>query len=214
MSTVRRRCVAAVCGLALLAPLVFVAQPASAFPKGDPVIKFNYRVVASTHIKKLNQTITPPPGRFKGAVDIATSKLKGSISLPPVSFTFSEAGIPLMTATAQIVQAKPVTGTLKLATLKVTATSTFNLRIIDAHASPGLPGIGALPVPPVNLVGNSCTTEKPISVTMSGKANLAGTSTFTGSFTIPKFKTCGALTTVLNQLIPGPGNTFTATASA
>jgi hypothetical protein len=203
---------AAFCGLALLTPLVFAAQPASAFPKGDPVLKFNYKVVANTHIKKLNQTITPPPGHFKGAVDLANSKLVGSITLPPVSFTFSEAGIGLMTATAQIVQAKPVTGTLKLSTLKVTATSTFNLRITDAHLSPGLPVIGPLPVPPVNLVGNSCTTAKPISVTMSGIANLGGTSTFSGTFTIPNFKTCGALTTVLNQLIPGPGNTFTATA--
>jgi hypothetical protein len=209
---VRRRCVAAACGLALLAPLVFVAQPASAFPKGAPVLTFNYKVIASTHIKKLNQTITPPQGRFKGAVNLKTQKLEGHIKLPPVKFTFSQAGIPLMTATAQIVEAKPVTGTLKFATLKVTATSTFNLRIIDAHASPGLPGVGPLPVPPVNLVGDKCTTAKPISVTMSGKANLGGKSTFSGSFTIPNFKTCGALTTVLNQLIPGPGNTFTATA--
>jgi len=212
MSTVRRRCVAALCGLALLVPLAFAAQPAAAFPKGDPVLKFNYKVVASTHIKKLNQTITPPPGHFKGGVDLKTSKLQGHITLPPVTFTFSEAGIPLMTATAQIVEAKPVTGTLQISTFKVTATSTFNLRIIDAHASPGVPVVGPLPVPPVNLVGNSCTTEKPISVTMSGIASLGGKSKFTGTFTIPNFKTCGALTTVLNQLIPGPGNTFTATA--
>ena len=97
---------------------------------------------------------------------------------------------------------------------KVTATSTFNLRIIDAHASPGVPGIGPLPVPPVNLVGNKCTTEKPISVTMSGIANLAGTSTVHRIVHDPEVQDVRRAHAVLNQLIPGPGNTFTATASA
>jgi hypothetical protein len=44
------------------------------------------------------------------------------------------------------------------------------------------------------------------------RASLDKPSTFKGVFTIPHFKTCGALTAVLNQLIPGPGNTFRATA--
>ena len=42
---------------------------------------------------------------------------------------------------------------------------------------------------------------------------LAGTSTFAGTFTLPNFKTCGAATTGLNLVLPGPGNTFTATAT-
>jgi hypothetical protein len=217
MSALRRRCVAAVVGLALVTPLVLAAQPASAFPKGDFVFPFNYKVVASTHIKKLNQTITPPPGRFKGGIDVTQGGLlQGSITLPPVTFTFSPAaGIPLATATAQIVQAKPVIGKVTLANLHVTATATFNLRILSVvPATPTVPGVGPLPVPvpPVNLVGDQCTTEKPIVVTMTGVASLTKKSTFTGSFTIPNFKTCGALTIALNQLIPGPGNTFSATA--
>jgi hypothetical protein len=68
-------------------------------------------------------------------------------------------------------------------------------------------------VPPVNLVGTSCTTASPISVTMSGIAHLGAPSTFKGSFTIPNFANCEAMTTVLNEEIPGPGNTFSATAS-
>ncbi len=217
MSVVRRRFVAAVAGFALLAPLVLTAQPASAFPKDDFVYKFSYKIVASTHVKKLNQTITPPPGRFTGGIDItAGGVLVGSIKLPPVKFTFSPAaGIPLATVTAQIVQAKPVTGNVDLGNFHVTATSTFNLRILSVvPATPTVPGVGPLPVPvpPVNLVGDSCTTEKPIVVTMSGTASLTKKSTFKGTFTIPNLKNCGALTVALNQLIPGPGNTFTATA--
>jgi hypothetical protein len=65
----------------------------------------------------------------------------------------------------------------------------------------------------VNLVGNSCTTASPIKVTMSGIAHLTGASTFSGGFTMPDFANCGALTSVINQEIPGPGNSFSATAT-
>jgi hypothetical protein len=199
--------------LAVCASLVVAAQPASAFPPGDPVFPFNYTVNASTHIKKLNQTITVPPGKFTGGIDLKTSRLTGSITLPPASFTYTPAGLPLgVTATAQIVQVKPVTGKVNLANLRVTATSTFNIRIIHAYAAlPALPL--PLPIPPVNLVGNNCTTATPVSVTMTGTANLGGASTFSGIFTIPNFKSCGAATAGLNLLIPGPGNTFTAKAT-
>jgi len=210
---------------ALVLPIVGSAQPARAFPKGDFVFNFAYKVKASTTIKKLNQTISPPPGTFKGGIDIDKGGvLLGHIKLPPTTFTFSEAGLPLAKATAQIVEAKPVTGKVNLSKFFVTATSTFNLKILSVvPAAPSLSAIGGLPlpplpvppvpVPPVNLVGKTCTTEKPIVVTMTGIAHLDKPSTFKGTFTIPKFKTCGALTAVLNQLIPGPGNTFAATAT-
>ncbi|HEV2309020.1 MAG TPA: hypothetical protein VGU73_00740, partial [Acidimicrobiia bacterium] len=63
----------------------------------------------------------------------------------------------------------------------------------------------------VNLVDSGCTTSKPIMVTMSGVFSLTAPSTFSGTYTIPTFEHCGPLTVALNQLIPGPGNTFTAT---
>jgi hypothetical protein len=215
MSTLRRRCLVGIAVAAMCAPVAVVARPASAFPKHHTVIKFNYKVLATTYVKKLDQTITTP-GRFKGGISIEAQRLEGSINLPPVSFTFSQAGIPLVTATAQIVQAKPVKGTIDLRTLKVKVTSSFNMRIRSAYvANPSVPGIGPLPValPPVNLVGDQCTTETPIVVTMAGKANLTKKSTFKGTFTIPNFKTCSLMTDVLNQLVPGPGNTFSATAT-
>jgi hypothetical protein len=196
-----------VAGIALMllaaAPLVAIAEPAGAFPKGDSVLGFSYKIRATTHIKKINQTISPPPGTFKGEIDLNQQRLQGSITLPPASFTLQEAGLPVATATARIVQAKPVTGTIDLSTLRVKATSTFNLLIVSVYPT----GV------PVNLVGNSCTTATPVSVTMSGTASLDKPSKFTGTFTIPKFKTCGLATAVLNQLIPGPGNTFSAVAT-
>ena len=71
---------------------------------------------ASTTIKKLNQTISPPPGTFKGGIDIDKGGLLlGHIKLPPTTFTFSEAGLPLgERPPRQIVEAKPVTGKVNL----------------------------------------------------------------------------------------------------
>jgi hypothetical protein len=196
------RCLA---GIALAVVLMSTAAiaPAAGATKKDAFLAFSYKIKATTHIKKLNQSITPPQGTFKGKIDLTTKKLSGSINLPQATFTTTLAGVVPLTATARIVQAKPVTGMINLNTFRVTATSTFNLVIVSLYAA----GV------PVNLVGNSCTTATPVSVTMSGVAAITGASKFSGTFTIPKFKTCGASTVAINQLIPGPGNTFSATAT-
>jgi Flp pilus assembly protein TadG len=142
-----------------------------------------------------------------------------------VTFTFTEAGVGLVTATAAIVETKAITGKVNLNNFRVTATATFNMLLLSMYpAQPKVPtitvpGIGTItlptlpPLPKVNLVGKNCTTETPISVTMSGKVTIGATNTLSGVFTIPKFKSCALATAALNQLIPGPGNTFSATAS-
>jgi hypothetical protein len=208
--------------LTAAAPATLLAAPASAFPKGDPIYNFKYKVVATSHIVKANLTMSPPPGVFKGGIDLSTGQLQGSISLPNTTFTQSEAGVGLVTATAAIVQTKPVSGHVNIGNFSVSATSTFNIRIVTMYLAtptlPTLPSLGIplplpIAIPQVNLVGNSCSTSTPVSVTMKGTAHLTGSSTFKGTFTIPDFANCGAMTTVLNQEIPGPGNTFSATAS-
>jgi hypothetical protein len=67
-----------------------------------------------------------------------------------------------------------------------------------------------VPIPPVNMVGDSCVTG-PITVTLQGLAQPGMLANLTGKFTIPKLKTCGTLTGLLNSLLPGSGNTFSAT---
>ena len=225
----------------LVAPLLVsavlpITGASAAAPKKDPVFKFKYNVVATAHIAKADLTLSPPPGIFQGTIDLKTGKLLGSISLPNTTFTQSEAGIGLVTATAAILPVGPVTGHVNLKNFTATATSVFNIHILTMYlANPTLPippialpplPIGlpislppitlppiTLPIPPVNLAGNSCATASPISVTMSGKASLSGPSTFSGGFTMPKFTKCGLVTVVINQEIPGPGNTFSATAT-
>jgi hypothetical protein len=189
--------------LSLLATTAAPATAATAHPsKKTPGVPFDYWVNATTTLKKLNQTVTIPRGTFKGSIDLAASTLTGSITLPEATAPVSAAGLPpLATATFKISEVKPVTGTVSFATLKVTATSIFNIQLVSLTPA-GLP---------INLVGDSCTTSKPVSVTMSG--SLTSPLEFSGKYTIPPLQNCGALTTVLNQVVPGPGNEFAATAT-
>ena len=169
----RRRIIGILLVVPALVSSVLMAPPASAFPKGDPVYQFKYKVIATSHIAKAGLTLSPPPGIFKGGIDLANGQLLGSITLPDTTFTQSEAGIGLVTATAAIVPAKPVTGHVTLSNFKVTATSVFNIHILTMYlATPSLPTLPtALPplpiglpislppigLPPVNLVGNNRT---------------------------------------------------------
>ena len=188
---------------ALAIPLIACTILAAATPAGaaDPTLPFNYYINASTHLKKLNQTVVVPRGTFNGSLDLVTDTLTGTIALPPAKTTVKIAGLPLATATFAMKQVKPVTGKVDFNTFTVTATGVFQIRIVS---------VNPLGSPLINLVGNSCTTSTPVSVTMSGP--LATTSTFTGVYTIPPLQNCGLATKALNLAIPGPGNTFTATA--
>ena len=168
----------------------------------DVLFPFNWDVDASTHLKKLNQDVVVPTGNFNGSVDLTTGVLSGNITLPPAQVTLNLAGFGLVTANMQIVASQPVTGVLDPATFQVTATAVFDIRIPSAY--PTL-------TPTLNVVGDSCTTSQPVSVTMQGIANLTGASTFAGTYTIPPLTSCGLATTALNLVVPGPGNTFSAT---
>jgi Calx-beta domain/Fibronectin type III domain len=167
----------------------------------DILFPFNYIVDATTHLKTLNQDVTVPTGSFTGVIDLTTGALTGDITLPPAAFTFNLAGVGLVTANMQITETQHITGQVDVPTLAVSATAVFDIKILSLHPTA---------TPTVNLVGNSCKTSTPVSVTMLGTANLAGASTFSGVYTIPPLQNCGLLTTALNAVIPGPGNTFTA----
>jgi hypothetical protein len=197
LKTCLMTCTALLAATALGAPAADAASPSS---NGITVV---YNLTAQTHIKKLNQDVTIKHGKLTATVDLATGNLTGHLTLPPATVTTYEAGVGLLTSTFQMKEAKPVTGHVDFGTLHVKATSVFNILVKSVYAGPI----------PVNLVGSSCTTSKPVSVTMAGTASFTAPSVFTGTYTIPNFKSCSLATPVLNQLIPGPGNTFKATAT-
>lgn len=186
----------------LVAVLGVATAPAAS--AANPTFPFDWKIKATTHLKKLDQTVTVPPGRFRGSVDLVTGNLTGSISLPPATTTMQLAGIGLATATFKIAQVKPVTGHVDFGTLKTRATSVFDIKVVR---------VSPVGLPSVNLVGDSCKTSTPVRVTMSGLASLTTSSTFRGTYTISPLQECGLTTTALNLVVPGPGNTFKAVAS-
>jgi hypothetical protein len=193
-------------GLAVLMALViagFGLISAAPTASADTIIPINWTVNASTTLKSLNLSVTVPPGTFVGQVDLTTGALTGNLTLPPAAKTISLAGIPLATATFAMKENGPITGHVDLATQTVTVNTSFTFSITSATLSLA---------PRLNLVGNNCRGVSPISVDMSGPVNLTGSSTFSSTYTVPKFTGCGLLLTpILNLIIPGSGNTFTAT---
>jgi hypothetical protein len=178
------------------APLATAATPHSS----GNLYPIDYKVNATTTLAKLDQTVKVPPGSFIGALNLNNFVLSGKLNLPPASTTVSLSGIGLATATFKLSETKLVTGKVNLNALTVTATSSFNVLVTSVKPL-GLP---------VNLVGNSCGTSKPVSVTFSGRFSFSGSSTFSGKYTIPPLQNCGLATAALNLVIPGPGNVFKA----
>ncbi len=242
MKGTQRRLAVALVALAALTPIALVEMPAAAFPPGHKAFTFNFKVASKSRIAKLKQTISPPMGTFKGQIDTVTGELTGGLKLPNTTFAIPGGGLGRVTAA--ITQVKPVAGKLDLKTNKITATTTFLIKIVSAYASgasasraavpsltlPTLPvTLPSLPVtlpsitlpgtpppgtpPTLNLVGKSCVTAKAITMTLKGTAKPSTGSTMLGTFTIPKFKSCGSATGLLNRLLSGPGNTFAATAT-
>ncbi len=191
----------AVVALAVAGILVFSGSPAPA-NASDLVIPIDYVVNASTTLAKLHQTVVVPPGSFVGSIDLTTGALTGNLSLPPATTTVSEGGLGLATATFSLEPSKPVTGTVNLTNLVVTATATFNVAVKSVE-----------PLGLFNIVGDQCETAQAISVTFSGAISLGGSSSFSGTYTIPQLVHCGLVSPVLNLVIPGPGNVFNASFS-
>jgi hypothetical protein len=189
--------------LGLLTSALVTAVVAAPSVGADPDLDINWVVDAQTHIARLNQDISVTGGSFVGTVDLGTGDLTGDLTLPPATTQLKLGSLPLANVTFELVPVGPVTGHVDLSTLTVTQTSTFNIRI---------PSIRPVLLP-INLVGNRCQTATPITITMSGPVDLVNGTTLSGEFTIPQFKNCGLLVTpVLNLVVPGGGNTFSATA--
>ena len=184
---------ASVCG-------AFGAVVPVARAEASTTLPVHYTVRASTTLAKLHQTVTVPPGTFTGTIDLGTGALEGNLSLPPATTTVGLAGVGLANATFQIAPTRPVRATVDFSTLVVTATTSFNILVTSVEPL-GLP---------INVAGTSCGTSSAVSVTFSGRLSFTHASTFSGVYGIPPLDGCGLLTPVLNLLIPGPGNQFTA----
>ena len=185
-------------GALLSATALVVAAPAAS---ADPSVPFTQDVYARTHLARSGMDFTVPPGLFTGSIDLATGAETGTLTLPPATVTINLLGVlPAADASFVMEAAGPINGHVDLATFTVDTTASFNVRLarLTPHGTS------------INLVGDSCTTSSPVTVTMHGVVNPATGGTFASTYTIPPFKDCGPLTTAITAFVSGPGNTFVA----
>jgi hypothetical protein len=189
----------AVTGIALATPAL--ASPAA---PSDTTVGVTYPVTGSTFIKAINSTIALGPGTLSTTADLTTSTLTGTLSLPPATGSFKELGLVPVTATTEMVQDGPATGTVDFSTSAVTTTATDTIKLTSLK-------VAGLPIP----VGNSCqTSPATIAVTSQPGFNVLSGGTLSGTYTIPPFAHCGLATFLINLTLPGPGNTISLTLGA
>jgi len=188
-------------GAAAAAVIGFSAIPASA----DSSITATYPVTGSTYIKALNATVRLGPGTLVSTLDLSTSALSSSLTLPAATASFKELGIIPVTATTELIQDGAATGTADISTNTVTTTAQVTLKITSLS-------VAGLSVP----VGSRCETRTPASITLASEAGfkLLSGGTLAGTYTIPRFSHCGLATLLINLTIPGKGNTITLTLGA
>jgi len=196
---------AAACAAA--AGIGLTAAPAVASPAApaDTTITVTYPVTGSTTIKAINSTLDLGPGTLTSTADLTTSTLTGTLSLPASTGSFKELGFIPVTATTQLIQDGPATGTVNFSTNVVTTTAQTTIQLTS------------LKVLGVNVpVGPACETVTPTPVTVTSQPgfNVLSGGTLAGTYAIPHFAHCGLATFLINLTLPGPGNTISLTLGA
>jgi hypothetical protein len=182
--------------VALLAAGVVSVPAASA---ADIVLPFtDYKVAGSLTVKKLNQSITLPPGStFNGSANLTTQQLSGNVFIPEFTSTVRVLGIPTQ-VTTKLDQVQPVQGTVSLDSnfnVHLRSTTTALLRIKKLR-------LGLIGVP------TTCRTAEPILLTLDYDGPLVYPLAFNGTTTIPRLTGCGLLGPTLGSLLSGPGNAY------
>ena len=194
-----RRLAALAAGATLLAAAGVAATAGSA--SADTVLNVHYALTGTTFLKKLNTTVNLGSGTLAATVDLTTGASSSTLTLPPATASVKEFGLMPVTATTEMVQNGPATGTANLSTNTITSTASVTLKITNLT-------IAGLSVP----VGGSCQTT-PFSVTLSSGPGftVSGGGPISGGYTIPAFHHCGLSTLLINLTIPGSGNTLNLT---
>lgn len=168
---------------------------------------------AHTTVAKLGLTTSFPTTTMTGEVAFKAGPdgrlpLTSTLELPQATTDLKVGPVKLAAITMKVVDPE-TTGSVLLAGGKVNTKVSQKFKVQITSLVPlGLdkaPGSSTL-----NLVGTKCMTE---ATTADLSGDLAGTfktmaGTLTGTYTIPAFHNCGALTDVLTTLVSGDGNTL------
>jgi hypothetical protein len=187
----------------LVAAMAATAIAVSAAPAAAAAeINATYPINGVSHIAANDSDLPLGPGTLRATVDLDSGDLTAVVALPPATGNFTELGIIPVTATVELTEAEPTTGTLNLDTGAMRSTSHINLRLTRLTIA-GLPA----------FVGSRCQTVRPAEIPLTSEAGfsvLRG-GTVSGTYTIPPFQHCLLNTALINLVIPGPGNTLTLT---
>jgi hypothetical protein len=192
----RTRLAAIAAGAAVLAAVGVsaTAGPAAA----DTVINIHYPFTGTTYIAKLKTTVNLGSGTLAASVDLTTGASSGTLTLPPQTISVKELGIIPVTATSEMIQNGPATGTANLSTNTISSTASVTLKLDSLN-------VAGLNLP----IGNHCeTTPFDISISSGTGFTISGGGPVNGTYTIPAFRHCGLNTPLINLTIPGSGNTI------
>ena len=186
-------------GASLLAAVGVAATAGRA--SADTVLNVHYALTGTTFIKKLKTTVNLGAGTLASTVDLTTGTSSSTLTLPPATASVKELGLIPVTATTEMIQNGPASGTVNTSTNTITSTASVTLKITNLT-------IFGLSVP----VGSSCQTS-PFAISLSSGPGftVGGGGPISGSYTIPLFSHCGLNTLLLNLTIPGSGNTLNLT---
>ena len=187
--------------MGVTAGLVGSAPPVAAAP-----IVLDWNADVESQVGGLiNQPLTFPQGTFAGEVDLGTGAMSGDIDLPAGTLTFSAFGLLPVISEIKIVPEGPVTGSIDLTDLSVTADLRFDIVMTRFD----LLGIGVLDPTA------ECRTIDPVSTSLTGQLDpTLGAATLSGNYAIGNFANCGWLEGFVNLFTVGPNNTLTADLAA
>jgi hypothetical protein len=177
--------------------LVAPAAPASAAP-----LPIDWTANVKSQVGGLvGQTAQFGEGSFVGSLEASTGELTGEFELPPATIEFNALGLIPVKTTFEVRPTGPVTGTVDLNTLQVTATETFNIVFTDFTLF-GIPGLDP---------ALTCMTSTPITVSLSGNVDIATGATLSGTWAFPAMKDCGFWNDFITLFVSSPNNTIEGT---
>jgi len=194
----------AVIGAATAAAVAMLPSAAHA----ATTVAINYDAVGTTHMASTNNNIPLGPSTLSTVLDVDTFDLTGHLPLPKQHTTFTVLGFVPVEADVTFIEAAPLTGHLDLAGVNaiVTSNASYTVQLSNVKMG-GLPG----------LVGSNCKTKSPITISANTPAgegfDILGGGNLAGTFTLGDFKNCGINTWLINQIVPGSGNTVSITVS-
>jgi hypothetical protein len=184
------------------------ARPDKKKPKPPTYLTIIYDASGSTHLATPGSTVALGPTTLTATLNNETDGFTGSLPLPPTTASFNALGLLPISATVTFIPASGLTGQLTPGTnLTASATTSETIQLSNVTIAGFLPG----------NVGSTCETTSPVVISTATPAGQAFNpftgGTLTGTYTLGQFANCGLFTSLINQLVPGSGNTVTLTAS-